>query len=121
MLGDGRDVPNRFNSCFSLGAVCPQVSKRRSRNEVWKMPDGGGPAVQITHNGGIGCVESRDGKTLYYGKEAGAGSIWKMPAAGGSEEQIADSLFRYNFAVTKTGIYYMTSANYAGTSTLKFY
>jgi len=97
------------------------TSKRSGRSEIWKMPDGGGPATQITQNGGIGAVESLDGKTLYFSKDAGAGSIWKMPIAGGPEAQLADSLYRYNFALTKRGIYYMTSPGDARTSVLKFY
>jgi serine/threonine protein kinase/sugar lactone lactonase YvrE len=97
------------------------TSKRTGRAEIWKMPDGGGPATQITHNGGMGAVESLDGKTLYYTKEAGSGSMWRMPSAGGPEEQFADSLYRTNFAVTGRGIYYMTRPGNSGTSELKFY
>jgi eukaryotic-like serine/threonine-protein kinase len=97
------------------------VSKRSGKSEIWKMPDGGGPATQITHNGGIGPVESFDGNTLYFGKETGTGSIWKMPVAGGPEEQLTDSLYRSNFALTKRGIYYMTSPGDKRTSVLKFY
>jgi Tol biopolymer transport system component len=97
------------------------VSKRSGRSEIWKMLDGGGPATQITHNGGTGPVESFDGNTLYFSKETGNGSIWKMPAGGGPEEQLADSLFRTNFAVAKRGIYYMTSPGDKRTSELKFY
>ena len=97
------------------------TSKRSGRDEVWKMPDGGGPAIQITHNGGSGATESIDSKTLYYAKEAGAGSIWRMPVAGGPEQQIADSLYRTNFAVTSRGIYYMTSPDFSRKSALKFY
>jgi Tol biopolymer transport system component/predicted Ser/Thr protein kinase len=97
------------------------TSKRSGRSEIWKMPDGGGPATQISQNGGIGAVESLDGKTLYFSKDAGAGSIWKIPLAGGPEEQLTDSLFRYNFAVTKRGIYYMTSPGEKRTSVLMFY
>ena len=44
-----------------------------------------------------------------------------MPLAGGPEEQLADSLYRSNFAVTKRGIYYMTCPDNAGKSVLKFY
>jgi Tol biopolymer transport system component/predicted Ser/Thr protein kinase len=97
------------------------TSKRTGRSEIWKMPDGGGQATQITQNGGIGAVESFDGKTLYFGKETGAGSIWKMPLAGGPEEQLTDSLYRTNFALTKRGIYYMTSPGEKRTSVLMFY
>jgi len=97
------------------------TSKRTGRDEIWKMPDGGGPATQITHNGGIGAVESLDGKTLYFSKETGTGSIWRMPSGGGPEEQLADSLYRVNFAVTARGIYYMTRPGNSGTSELRFY
>jgi Tol biopolymer transport system component/DNA-binding winged helix-turn-helix (wHTH) protein len=97
------------------------TSKKTGRDEIWKMPDGGGPAIQVTHNGGVGAVESLDGKTLYFGKDTGAGSIWRMPVAGGPEEQIADSLFRTNFAVTTRGIYYMTGPDFSRKSTIKFY
>jgi eukaryotic-like serine/threonine-protein kinase len=97
------------------------VSKRSGKSDIWKMPDGGGPATQITHNGGAGPVESFDGNTLYFAKETGVGSIWKMPVAGGPEEQLADSLFRTNFALTKRGIYYMTSPSDKRTSVLMFY
>jgi Tol biopolymer transport system component len=45
-----------------------------------------------------------------------------MPVAGGPEEQLADSVFRINFAVTQKGIYYMTSPGEAvRTSALRFY
>ena len=97
------------------------TSKKSDRDEIWKMPDSGGPAVQVTRNGGVGAAESLDGKTLYFGKEGGAGSIWKMPVSGGPEEQIADSLYRTNFAVTARGIYYMTSPDSSRKSTLRFY
>jgi Tol biopolymer transport system component len=97
------------------------TSKKSGRDEIWKMPSGGGPAIQITHNGGAGSEQSPDGKWLYFGKDDGAGSIWKMPIDGGPEQQIADSLFRTNFAVTSRGIYYMTSPDFARKSALKFY
>jgi Tol biopolymer transport system component/DNA-binding winged helix-turn-helix (wHTH) protein len=97
------------------------TSKRTGLEEVWKMPDGGGPAIQLTHNGGSGAIESFDGKTLYFAKTVGAGSIWEMPVTGGPEQQLADSLFRTNFAVTRRGIYYMTSPDFSRKSTLKFY
>ena len=96
-------------------------SSRSGRTEIWKMPNGGGPATQVTHNGGESAVESFDGKTLYFGKEIGAGSIWKMPVSGGPEEQLVDSVYRALFAVTQSGIYYMTNSGDDGKSVLKFY
>ncbi|HTV09735.1 MAG TPA: winged helix-turn-helix domain-containing protein [Candidatus Aquilonibacter sp.] len=99
------------------------TSTRTGRTEVWKMPAGGGTAVQITHNGGEFGTESEDGKTLYFTRilRADSGSLWRMPIAGGSEEQLADSLYRANYAIARSGIYYMTHAGKSGDSTLRFY
>jgi len=99
------------------------TSTRTGRTEVWKMPAGGGTAVQVTHNGGQFGRESEDGKTLYFARtlRSDSGSIWKMPIAGGTEQQLADSLYRVNFAVAKRGIYYMTHAGESGNCVVKFY
>ena len=97
------------------------TSKKPAATRYGRCPTVAVLTVQITHNGGVGALESLDGKTLYFGSEAGAGSIWKMPVAGGPEEQIADSLYRTNFAVTSRGIYYMTSPDFSRKSTLRFY
>jgi Tol biopolymer transport system component len=43
-------------------------STRSGREEIWKMPSGGGEAVQITRNSGDRPQESPDGKFLYYMK-----------------------------------------------------
>jgi Tol biopolymer transport system component/DNA-binding winged helix-turn-helix (wHTH) protein len=97
------------------------TSTSTGRDEIWKMPSGGGPGVQITRNGGLMAVESTDGKTLFFCKQVETGSIWKIPVEGGKEEQLTDSLYRTNFALTASGIYYMTAAEYDGTATLKLY
>ena len=111
-----------FGGMWSRDARWMYVTSNRSgRDEVWKMPDGGGAAVQVTRNGGLLGVESEDGKTLYFGKDYGAGSIWKMPVAGGPEEQLTNSLYRLNFALAKQGIYYMSNAQDDGTAELRFY
>ena len=96
------------------------ASDRTGRTEVWKMPAEGGAAVQVTRNGGVKAMESADGKTIYFSKEPGAGSIWKMAAAGGPEEKLVDSLYRFNFALAKQGIYYMTSQGEDGKVELRF-
>jgi Tol biopolymer transport system component len=97
------------------------TSTRTGREEIWKMPAGGGSPFQVTHDGGVKGIESEDGKTLYFGNDRSSGSVRKMPVAGGPEQQLTDSLYRDNFAVTKKGIYYMTNPGNLGTSTLRFY
>jgi Tol biopolymer transport system component/DNA-binding winged helix-turn-helix (wHTH) protein len=99
------------------------TSTQTGRTEIWKMPAGGGTAVQITHNGGEAGIESEDGKTLYFTRilRADSGSVWRMPVGGGPEEELADSLYRVNYAVTGRGIYYMTHPDQSGNCTLKVY
>ena len=45
------------------------VSTRSGRPEVWKIPPGGRPAVQVTRQGGLAAFESADGRWLYYAKD----------------------------------------------------
>jgi len=97
------------------------TSNKTGRNELWKVSVNGGSPIPVTRNGGTMAIESQDGRTLYYSKESGNGSIWKMPTAGGPEQQLTDSLFRTNFAVIPTGIYFMTAPGINGTSKLGFY
>jgi Tol biopolymer transport system component/DNA-binding winged helix-turn-helix (wHTH) protein len=73
--------------------------------QVWRMPALGGAATRLTQHGGTAPQESLDGATLYYVKPAGVGSLWKMPVNGGEEKQIADAIFRSNYAITSQGIY----------------
>jgi Tol biopolymer transport system component len=96
-------------------------SNRTGRNEIWKMTSSGGSPVQLTHGGGVKALESLDGRTIYFSKDGALSSLWKMPAEGGQETQLAASLFRFNFAPAKQGIYYMTAPGDDGASTLKFY
>jgi Tol biopolymer transport system component len=98
-------------------------SNRTGRAEVFRMPAGGGTAVQVTHHGGEFGIESEDRKTLYFARtlNGDSGSIWRMPLEGGPEEQLADALYRVNYAVAKRGIYYMTRADESGNCTLKLY
>ena len=83
------------------------VSTRSGHSEVWKIPSGGGPAVQVTRQGGAAAFQSADGRWLYYAKEmTRPTSIWRVPVDGGEETKILDGLsYSFNFAVTDKGIY----------------
>ncbi|HEY7427802.1 MAG TPA: hypothetical protein VH682_26460, partial [Gemmataceae bacterium] len=83
------------------------ASKRSGDYEVWRMPSQGGQATQITHHGGSAPQESPDGRMLYFTKGDGSG-VWKTPVEGGSEAQVVPGVFRYNYALTPQGMYYMT-------------
>lgn len=76
------------------------------------MPDGGGQAVQLTHNGGTNPFESPDGKFLYYGKQSGGTSyVWRMPLGGGREERLFPSLVNYaSLAMGTRHLYFVRNA-----------
>ncbi len=60
--------------------------------QVWKMPVGGGQAVQVTKQGGHMALESPDGKTLYYAKNCDVPGLWKVPVEGGVESPAFEQL-----------------------------
>ncbi|HVF28978.1 MAG TPA: hypothetical protein VM943_12100, partial [Pyrinomonadaceae bacterium] len=84
-------------------------SNRSGPRQIWKVPAGGGQAVQVTQQGGFEAFESPDGKLLYYTKGRGPGGIWQVPVAGGEERQVPELLsagyWRY-WAVLDDGIYF---------------
>src|SRR5205823_13952188 len=60
-------------------------SNRSGKQQIFKAPAQGGPAVQVTLGGGHESFESPDGKTLYYinfeaGERRGRG-LWSRPTA----------------------------------------
>ena len=71
------------------------------------MPLAGGEAVQVTSAGGYEVRESADSRTLFYMKGM-HGSLFERSVAGGPERRIVETIFRSNFEVTKTGVYYTT-------------
>jgi Tol biopolymer transport system component/DNA-binding winged helix-turn-helix (wHTH) protein len=90
-------------------------SNRTGRFEVWRMPAGGGAAVQVTKQGGRAPAESPDGGWLYYAKGTGptpfansAFSIWRMPVEGGQETLVVEGLSDPgNFVIASRGIYFL--------------
>ncbi len=45
------------------------TSRRGGRDQMWRMPAGGGKPDQVTRNGGRLALESPDGKFLYHTKK----------------------------------------------------
>jgi Tol biopolymer transport system component len=83
-------------------------SGRSGTVQIWKVPAGGGAAVQLTKGGGGEPLESPDGTVVYYTKvpEAGPG-LWSVPVSGGQEVSLLDSP-RFGFwAVARKGIYFV--------------
>ena len=85
------------------------ASDRTGEPQIWKMPSGGGEAVQMTEHGGEGPFESPDGRYLCYVK-AGAGGaeqLWRRLLSGGEEHQVLPEVFRGNFAMVGERIYFI--------------
>ena len=81
-------------------------SPRNSGPQIWRIPAEGGPASQLTKNGGGIAFDSVDGKLLYYSKFSESG-LWMLPLQGGTESQVLPSLYNTDsFAITKAGIYF---------------
>jgi Tol biopolymer transport system component len=65
-------------------------SDRSGVFQIWKVPFGGGTAIQVTNNGGADAFESRDAKFVYYTKWEQRG-IWRKPVEGGPETLIINN------------------------------
>jgi Tol biopolymer transport system component len=85
---------------------------RTGRDEIWKVPAGGGPAQQVTKNGGWAALESPDGRYLYYTKsERSEGGLWRMPVEGGPEERVVQSVRPRDFSIAGQNLYYAHNEN----------
>src|SRR5262245_56675532 len=73
------------------------ASNRTARQEVWKVRRAGGPAEQVTHNGGACVYPSTDGTHIYYTKHDGDAELWTVPVAGGEEHQVLPSVLNRAF------------------------
>ena len=83
-------------------------SNRSGVSQVWKMPSEGGPAEQVTRNGGQTPFDSPNSSTIYYTKNgSNASPLWKVPAEKGEESQVLDSVSFSQFAVSRGGIYFL--------------
>jgi Tol biopolymer transport system component len=80
-------------------------SNRSGDQQLWRVPVGGGPIVQVTHEGGFAPKLSPDGKFFYYLRSRSAGGLRRIPVSGGAEEELIPSVRDRNWAVTQGGIY----------------
>ncbi len=74
--------------------------------QLWTAPADGGPAKQVTTNGGHAASESVDGKFIYRTKSPTGSALWRTPVEGGEETQVLPALFNWAYQVTATGIYF---------------
>jgi Tol biopolymer transport system component len=85
-------------------------SFRTGEQQVWKMPEAGGDAIQVTRDGGFAPLESPDGKFIYYTKDLFGTSVWRLPVEGGQPTKVLENLSDYrNLVLTNKGIYFIPS------------
>ncbi len=83
--------------------------------DIWRVSPDGGPATRVTRNGGFDPKESPDGRHVFYLDRHPAGlaidgtaRLMRVPVGGGQEELVLDRLRPLLWAVTDTGIAFIT-------------
>ncbi len=80
-----------------------------TKNQIWKIPAGGGEAVQVTFEGKSGAwepVASSDGRMLYYNQD---NRLWSLDLANGKTAQVKELANLYlnrNWNIGGASIYY---------------
>ena len=83
------------------------TSNRTGRFEIWRVSAEGGPAEQMTHEGGYKAIESPDARTLYYTKRSADGPLYARTLGGSEEKQVLQEVAMRGFDVFEDGIYYL--------------
>ncbi len=89
------------------------ASSRSGSFQVWKVPESGGSAIQVTTKGGYRAVESPDGGFLYYSKGRRTHDVWKVPVGGTTEVSVLEGL-KSTWTVVGTGLYFYATQKKAG-------
>ena len=89
---------------------------------LWKIPREGGASVPVSRGRGAGrAIESADGRFLYYlQSEDPVSSLWRMPLPSGEPEKVLDSVYGFNFAVTGTGVFFISHPDWSSVDFLRF-
>jgi dipeptidyl aminopeptidase/acylaminoacyl peptidase len=115
------DMPNGGFPSFSRdGQWIYFLVVQTGERGIWRMPASGGPAVQVTKEGGALPIESHDGRDLYYVEAAERrSSLWRLPLTGGARVKVLEGVVLGNFDVVEGGIYYIdrASGGASGTAT----
>ncbi len=121
---DGGGMPRRLTDSQSRnnlpawsadGRFLYFCSNRTGELNLWKMPAGGGDAVQITKRGGFESFASPDGREIYYSKANGIAGLWRVSVDGAAEDEspvreLSEAgAWRY-WTISPKGIYFVASA-----------
>jgi Tol biopolymer transport system component/DNA-binding winged helix-turn-helix (wHTH) protein len=100
------------------------VSGRGGAYQVWKMPAAGGAAVQVTRHGAYECVESPDGKLLYFTKGRAVPGIWSLSLTSGEETlapELSQAGYWRSWGVTRQGVYFAAKGETEGAYVVRLY
>jgi len=78
--------------------------------QIWQVDVAGGPATQVTTDGGYAALESLDGLWLYYTRLDRPGLL-RRPASGGAAEMVAANVRAENWpnwGVLNRGVFFLT-------------
>ena len=96
-------------------------SARTGEQQVWKIPEAGGDAIQVTRDGGFAPLESPDGKFIYYTKALGDTSVWRLPVEGGQASKLIENLSDLrNLVIVSKGIYFVPQQGTALVCSIEF-
>jgi Tol biopolymer transport system component len=95
-------------------------SDRSGRQEIWRVPLGGGAEEQLTEEGGFLAYDSTDSTTLFCIK-APSSPLFAKPLSGGRERQVLDWITQRAFFPIADGIYYFGGRNEKGQYPLDFF
>jgi WD40 repeat protein len=103
----GGDADNVTPSWSHDGKSLYYASNRTGSFQIWKRDLSTGNETQLTRHGGLGPLESYDGKSVYY-SILDHGGLWTVSNAGENERRLLDAphagYWGY-FAVTESGVY----------------
>lgn len=89
-------------------------SNRSGSWQIWKVPvNGSAPPQQVTSNGGVVALVSKDGQRIYYSKYMVSG-LWQQPVSGGHERKFFDGPpadYPEYWTVSNGGIYALSMVN----------
>jgi eukaryotic-like serine/threonine-protein kinase len=85
------------------------TSSRTGTLQLFRMPLTGGPATQVTQDGGFTCQFSEDGRYIYYLKTRNGGEIWRLEVATNREEAVVPEMQSRNWKLLRDGIYMLDS------------
>lgn len=83
--------------------------------QIFRAPSDGGPAVQLTHGGGLYAVEWQDGNVYYVSADT-PHDIRRVPAQGGDETVVVHGAMPQLSALRagRGGLFYFSDLNHSG-------